>query len=91
MIKTVNTRSLLNARSLIIYIATNSPSNQVTIKDKRAVGIEVIIKGQKRSIRTRKEVILSAGAIGSAQVLMLSGIGPKKQLQDLHVSADDLI
>lgn len=32
-----------------------------------------------------KEVILSAGTIGSAQILLLSGVGPREELQKLHI------
>ena len=38
-----------------------------------------------RTVRARKEVILSGGAIGSPHILMLSGVGPRKQLEDLRV------
>ena len=37
-------------------------------------------------MRCRKEVILSAGAIGSPQILLLSGVGPKDDLENLKVS-----
>ena len=36
-------------------------------------------------MRCRKEVILSAGTIGSPQILLLSGVGPKDDLEKLKV------
>lgn len=41
--------------------------------------------GETIKVHARKEVILSAGTINSAQLLMLSGIGPKKDLEQLKV------
>ena len=38
------------------------------------------------TIRARREVILSSGAIGSPHLLMLSGIGPKEHLRDFNVN-----
>lgn len=46
----------------------------------RVVGVTVSIKGQKQTLRCNKEVVLSAGAINSPQILMLSGIGDKEEL-----------
>ncbi|KAG8035395.1 hypothetical protein G9C98_006841 [Cotesia typhae] len=54
-------------------------------KDKRATGVEFLRDGRKQFAHVRREVILSAGAIGSPQLLMLSGIGPKEHLDDLGV------
>ncbi|KAI8800596.1 GMC oxidoreductase-domain-containing protein [Cladochytrium replicatum] len=59
---------------------------------RRAVGVKCIPndgKGKPTSgpkvIRARKEVILSGGAIGSPQILKLSGIGPRNELKSLGI------
>ncbi|CAL7944273.1 unnamed protein product [Xylocopa violacea] len=52
---------------------------------KRAYGVEFIRQGRKEVVFARKEVILSAGAINSPQLLMLSGIGPKQHLQEMGI------
>lgn len=60
--------------------------NQVDIDDhKRAVGVSLERFGQKLKIRATKEVIISSGAIGSPQILLLSGIGPKDHLRSVGV------
>ncbi|XP_020290746.1 glucose dehydrogenase [FAD, quinone] [Pseudomyrmex gracilis] len=51
----------------------------------RATGVEFIRDGRKQIVRARKEVILSAGTINSAQILMLSGIGPKEHLRHIGI------
>ena len=47
----------------------------------RAVGVEVLHKGQVRQLRATREVIVSSGAINSPQLLQLSGIGDPALLQ----------
>jgi len=47
---------------------------------KEAYGIQYDRHGERRSAYARKEIILSAGAIQSPKILMLSGIGPKEHL-----------
>lgn len=54
-------------------------------KDKRAIGVTYERDGKIRQVRARKEVILSAGAYNSPQILMLSGIGPKKELEKFKI------
>ncbi len=48
---------------------------------KLCAGIVVQRQGQRAEVRARREVILSAGAIGSPQILQLSGIGPGSLLK----------
>lgn len=56
------------------------------IRDHQVYGVEFFRNKTVQQSRARKEVILSAGAIGSAQIMMLSGIGPRKHLESLDVS-----
>lgn len=55
-------------------------------KNNRAYGVTFKRHGRHRFARASKEVILSAGAIDSPKILMLSGVGPKKHLQSIGVS-----
>jgi choline dehydrogenase len=60
---------------------------RVVIENGRATGVEVIDKdGARRVVRAGKEVILSAGFVGSAQLLMLSGIGHAQHLADKGIA-----
>lgn len=52
---------------------------------KQADGVEFVTNGRTYTVRASKEVIVSAGAINSPQLLMLSGIGPKKHLNALGI------
>lgn len=52
---------------------------------KRALGVRFVRAGRICTIYAKKEVIVSGGAINSPQLLMLSGIGPKKHLQSLGI------
>ena len=63
-----------------LTIFTNAQTEKVLIEDKRATGVRIKRHGSMESVRARKEVILSAGAIGSPQILMLSGIGDPEEL-----------
>ena len=57
---------------------------------KRCVGAVVRHQGRQVEVRAAREVVLSAGAIGSPQILQLSGIGPAAHLQanGIEVVAD---
>jgi len=70
-----------------IHIAMNSYVTKIVIDPltRRATGVEFIRNGHKQIVKARKEIILSAGAINSPQILMLSGIGPKEHLQHIGI------
>jgi len=63
-----------------LTVVTHAQVKKVIFKDKRACGVEVIVKGHPTTFHTCGEVILSAGAIGSPQILELSGIGNPQHL-----------
>jgi len=54
----------------------------LTFEGRRAVGVRWRQAGAMRSARCRGEIVLAAGAIGSPQILMLSGIGPAGHLRE---------
>jgi len=58
----------------------------VTFDDRRAVGVRWRRDGVAESARCRGEVVLAAGAIGSVQLMLLSGVGPAEQLKALGIA-----
>ena len=58
---------------------------KVLLKGKTAVGVEYKINNQIKTFNASKEVILSAGSVGSPQLLQLSGIGPVDVLKSAGV------
>jgi choline dehydrogenase len=82
---------LANLAPATLQLQTEVLVTRVIIENGRAAGVEVRDEdGGTRTIRAGQEVILSAGFVGSAQILMLSGIGHAQHLKDhgLEVVAD---
>jgi choline dehydrogenase len=69
----------LSRKNLTVF--TNTHVKQVLIQNDRAFGVEILRGGKSEKVLCKKEVILSAGAFGSPQILMLSGIGSKDELK----------
>lgn len=64
---------------------TGAQATRILFEGQRAVGVEYHQGGQTRVVRARREVILSAGAFQSPQLLMLSGIGDGQALNALGI------
>lgn len=67
-------------------IVPNALVKKILIKHRRATGVKLEFEGRVFQVKARKEVILSAGAIKTPQLLMLSGVGPKAVLESLNIS-----
>ncbi|GFY64326.1 glucose dehydrogenase [Trichonephila inaurata madagascariensis] len=63
-------------------ILGNAHVTKILTEDCRATGVMFDFKNFTYSIKARREVILSAGTTNTAQILMLSGIGPKEHLEE---------
>lgn len=68
-----------------LVIATRAHATRVLFEGRRAVGLEYLHDGKSARAQARREVILSAGAFGSPQLLLLSGIGPATELAALGI------
>jgi choline dehydrogenase-like flavoprotein len=64
-----------------LHVVTGAHATRVLMEGRRAVGVAYVQGGATKELRARREVLLSAGALLSPQLLMLSGIGPAAQLQ----------
>jgi choline dehydrogenase len=68
-----------------LRLETGCLVERIIFDGKRAAGVAWRQGGIARSARCRGEVILAAGAVGSPQILLLSGVGPATQLQDFGI------
>ncbi|NTT87936.1 GMC family oxidoreductase [Tabrizicola fusiformis] len=68
-----------------LRVLTRAQATRVIFEAGRAVGVEFLKDGQRQTLRARGEVILAAGAIGSPQLLQLSGVGPGALLQEMGI------
>lgn len=74
------------AKQKNLDIMINSYATRILFnKDKRAIAVQFELDGLNYVIYARKEIIVSGGAINSPQLLMLSGIGPQKHLEELGI------
>lgn len=65
-----------------LHVITHAHAERVIIENGKATGVSFTREKEQRTVSARKEVILSAGAFKSPQLLMLSGIGPSEHLRE---------
>ncbi len=71
-------KPVLSRPNLTVW--TGVTTTRIVVENHRAVGVEVVREGRREVLRAERGVVLSAGAIGSPKLLMLSGIGPADHL-----------
>ena len=64
-----------------LTLKTSVRVTRIIIERSRAIGVEYLENGQPKSAFATGEVVLASGAIGSAQQLLLSGVGPADELK----------
>ncbi len=92
-ITTRNGRRMSAARAFLrpamkranVRVETEALATRILFEGSHAVGIEYQQKGQTRTARAGREVILAGGSINSPQLLQLSGVGPAALLGDLGI------
>ena len=70
-----------------LALFTEAQALEITFDGRRATGLRLRHRGQARRIEAKAAVVLSAGAINSPHLLMLSGIGPAGHLGEMGVAA----
>lgn len=68
-----------------LKVITGAHAQRVLIEGRRATGVQFRHWGKTRTELASKEVILTAGAVRSPQILMLSGVGPAEQLRKFDI------
>src|SRR3546814_10380150 len=65
---------------------SGSEATRNLLQGRRAVGVEYRQGGRTATVRAAAEVIVSAGAVNTPKLLLLSGIGPAAELQALSIT-----
>lgn len=76
-------RPALRRGNLTVW--TGIQVTRVMLENGRATGVEYLQGGSRQQAQAAREVILAAGAVGSPHLLLLSGIGPRRHLEEMGV------
>jgi choline dehydrogenase-like flavoprotein len=80
-----SSRGYLGGPAANLQVISGVTVSRIVLEGTRAVGVEIIDAKGRRVLRAHKEIVLSAGVVGSPQILMLSGIGPAAHLKQLGI------
>lgn len=69
-----------------LTVVTRAQATRLLMEGQKTVGVEYVKAKKRFTLKAKQEVILSAGSIGSPQLLQLSGIGPAKLLNKVGLS-----
>ena len=73
------------AKRANLEVRTFAHATRVVVEQGRAVAVEALVAGRREVFRADREVVLCGGAIGTPQLLLLSGIGPADDLRALGI------
>ena len=74
-----------------LKVVTRAVTSRIVLQGRRAVGVEYYEGNQLVRVNTRSKVVLSAGAFGTPQLMLLSGIGPGAELQRHGIAPQHLL
>lgn len=69
-----------------LTVVTKAQVNRVILREGRAVGVEYKRRGRTEQAFADREIVLSAGAFGTPQLLQVSGIGPAEHLRSVGIT-----
>jgi choline dehydrogenase-like flavoprotein len=69
-----------------LTVLTNAWVSKINVKGDKVTGINVALQdGSKHTLNAKAETILCAGAVDTPRLMLLSGLGPKEQLEKLNI------
>lgn len=71
-----------------LTILTDAHVNRIIIEERRATSVEFSLKGKVKTAHASKEIVLSAGALASPKILLLSGIGDQDHLTEHGINVN---
>jgi len=68
-----------------LRVETMAHATRILLESRKAIGVEYVQRGVRKTARSRGEIVLSGGAINSPQLLQLSGVGPAAVLKSFGI------
>jgi choline dehydrogenase len=68
-----------------LTVLTDAPVTRLVMENNNCVGVEYLHAGKPQTVRADREVVLSAGALDTPRILMLSGIGREEDLKSVGI------